>query len=305
MVRPDALAWRHPLLPEVRTLITLKDQVCQERLCQLTALRLWNRLQVWQVCELIGYLNEACELHARRLNASLAQYRHRRAGHGVADAQRVPIMKSTFAGLACAVTLGVAGFAVFSGCGGNGQAGGSSAAGANSAGTGGGSAGTGSVQGGNASSGAGASNSAGESNAVECSPGECGPQLGLPNWVCEDGTTGGPTGRCVKAGDACAWEVRDCPPGGEGGAGSQGGQGNAAGAPGGGGASSDPCGGCDAPQQICVYQLGGPGPSRFTCATQNPCGAAGACACIVEQGTCENMLMGDPPNYCVCDNGLD
>jgi hypothetical protein len=197
--------------------------------------------------------------------------------------------------------------AAFSGCGGNGETGNGSAAGAPSAGTGGGSAGKGGIQGGSVSNGAGAANAAGESSTLECSPGECGPQLGLPNWICEDGTTAGPTGRCVKTGDVCGWEVRDCPPGGEGGASSQGGQGNFAGAPeaGAAGAGSDPCGGCDTPQQICVYQVGGPGPSRFTCATQNPCGAAGACACIVDQGPCETMPGGAAPNYCVCDNGLD
>ena len=207
-------------------------------------------------------------------------------------------MKSASPWLACALTIG---FAAFSGCGGS-ETGDGAAAGASNAGIGGGSAGKSSSQGGSVSSGAGESNNAGEPSAVECSSDQCGPQLGLPNWICEDGTTGGPTGRCVKTGDECGWEVRDCPPAGEGGASSQGGQGNVAGAP---GVGSDPCGGCDVPLQICVYQVGGPGPSRFTCATQNPCGAAGACACIVDQGPCEATLMGDPPNYCVCDNGLD
>ncbi len=174
-------------------------------------------------------------------------------------------MKSSFPWLACAVALG---FAAFAGCGGGaeGDAGDGSAAGESNAGTGGGSAGKGSSQGGSANSGAGESSSAGESSVV------------LP----------------------------------DGGASSQGGQASAAGAPsvvagapGAGGAGADPCGGCNAPLEICVYQVGGPGPSHYTCATQNPCGAAGACACIVDQGPCENMLMGDPPNYCVCDNGLD
>ena len=211
-------------------------------------------------------------------------------------------MKSTYSRswLACALTLG---FAAFSGCGGSGESGDGSGAGASNAGTGGGSAGKSSSQGGSANSGAGESNSAGESTAVECSPDECGPQLGLPNWICEDGTTGGPTGRCVKTRDECGWEVRDCPPAGEGGASSQGGQGNVAGAPGAGGANSDPCGGCDLPQQICIYQVGGPGPSHFACATQLPCGAPGACACIQGQGTCDMNLAAD--GYCHCDNGLD
>jgi hypothetical protein len=207
-------------------------------------------------------------------------------------------MKSACPWLACAMALGLAAFA---GCGGGAE----SAAGTSHAGAGGGGAGKSSNQGGSTNSGAGESSSAGEASAVECPLEECGPQLGLPNGICEDGTASGPTGRCVKTGDECGWEIHHCPPGGEGGAGSQGGQGNVAGAPGAGGAGSDPCGGCDVPRQICVLQAGGPGPSRFTCANQNPCGAPGACACIVEQGPCESMLMGDPPNYCVCDNGLD
>jgi hypothetical protein len=206
-------------------------------------------------------------------------------------------MKSTCTWLAWALTLG---FVAFSGCGGE------SGSEANNAGASGSSAGSGSSPGGAASSSAGQPNSAGESSTFECSADHCGPQLGLPNWICEDGTTGGPTGRCVKTGDAsCGWEVRDCPPGGEGGAGGQGGQGHAGEASGAGGAPSDPCGGCDVSEQVCVYQAGGPGPSRFTCATQLPCGAPGACACIVDQGMCQTMLMGDPPDHCVCDNGLD
>jgi hypothetical protein len=208
-------------------------------------------------------------------------------------------MTSTRPWLACLLVLGVS---AFWGCGGSSEASDGSA-GASKAGAGGGGAGK-SNQGGAMSSGAGQSSSAGASTTVECSPADCGPQLGLPNWICEDGTTGGPTGRCVKTGDDCGWEVHDCPPAGEGGA-SQGGQGDAGGAPGAGGAGADPCGGCDVPEQICVYQVGGPGASRFTCAAQNPCGAAGACACIVGQGVCQPMLMGDPPNYCTCDNGLD
>jgi hypothetical protein len=71
---------------------------------------------------------------------------------------------------------------------------------------------------------------------------------------------------------------------------------------------NDQCGGCDysgiAPE-ICVFQVGGPPPGRFVCAKQNPCGAAGACVCIVGQGTCGNTLQGGGPGYCVCDNGLD
>lgn len=77
------------------------------------------------------------------------------------------------------------------------------------------------------------------------------------------------------------------------------------GAGGAGGASTDACGGCDQSNlEICVYQLGGPGVSHYACAKQNPCGAAGACACIVAQGTCTYQASGTPAS-CVCDNGLD
>lgn len=50
------------------------------------------------------------------------------------------------------------------------------------------------------------------STATECSDKSlCGPALGMPNHQCADGTTGGPTGRCLKQGDGtCGWEVRDC-----------------------------------------------------------------------------------------------
>lgn len=77
------------------------------------------------------------------------------------------------------------------------------------------------------------------------------------------------------------------------------------GAGGAGGASTDACGGCDQSNlEICVYQLGGPGVSHYACAKQNPCGAAGACACIVAQGTCTYQASGTPAS-CICDNGLD
>jgi hypothetical protein len=64
---------------------------------------------------------------------------------------------------------------------------------------------------------------------------------------------------------------------------------------------TDACGGCEAPQ-ICVYQAGGPGPGHYACAEQLPCGAVGACACIVDQGTCESEKV---DGYCTCDNGLE
>jgi hypothetical protein len=44
-----------------------------------------------------------------------------------------------------------------------------------------------------------------------CTPEECGPGLGAPNFLCEDGTIGGP-GPCVRN-DAglCAWTYVNCP----------------------------------------------------------------------------------------------
>jgi hypothetical protein len=48
----------------------------------------------------------------------------------------------------------------------------------------------------------------------DCPLGSCGPPLGLPNWQCADGSWGGPTGRCLRAGESgsCGWEIRACPP---------------------------------------------------------------------------------------------
>jgi hypothetical protein len=49
-------------------------------------------------------------------------------------------------------------------------------------------------------------------NAPTCDPNKCGPQLGLPNYVCADGTTAGPTGRCLlDATGNCGWEITTCP----------------------------------------------------------------------------------------------
>ena len=147
--------------------------------------------------------------------------------------------------------------------------------------------------------------SGGGPNLDECDRADCGPQLGLPNWTCADGSQGGPTGRCLeRPGGTCGWEIHDCPMAGEGGSASQGGQGSAAGERAVGGAAADDCGGCSL-GNVCVFQVGGPGPSHFVCATQNPCGSAAACACIVGQGSCEPNLIGDPPRYCSCDNGLE
>ncbi len=52
----------------------------------------------------------------------------------------------------------------------------------------------------------------GECEVAGCTPDECGPQPGLPNYRCEDGSVGGPTGRCLRGeDDQCGWEIRDCP----------------------------------------------------------------------------------------------
>ena len=47
---------------------------------------------------------------------------------------------------------------------------------------------------------------------VLCNPEACGPALGMPNILCEDGSLGGPTGRCLQTPEGtCAWEIRECP----------------------------------------------------------------------------------------------
>lgn len=211
-------------------------------------------------------------------------------------------MKSAWLWIASCTLLGVG---AFGGCGGSSDDGGGSSAGTHGGGSGGNTGTSGMSHSGSGVMNAGA-NSAGESSLGECERTDCGPQLGLPNWTCADGSVGGPTGRCLKRpGGTCGWEINNCPMAGEGGAPSQGGQGNAAGeSAAAGGAASEDCGGC-ASGKICVFQVGGPGPSHFVCAMQNPCGAAAACACIVGQGTCQPNLMGDPPRYCSCDNGLE
>ncbi|HET9990687.1 MAG TPA: hypothetical protein VFQ65_19290, partial [Kofleriaceae bacterium] len=48
--------------------------------------------------------------------------------------------------------------------------------------------------------------------AAECPAKRCGPPLGVMSKQCSDGSTGGPTGRCLEQADkTCAWEVRACP----------------------------------------------------------------------------------------------
>lgn len=219
-------------------------------------------------------------------------------------------MKSAYLWLLTTAALGTTAFA---GCGGTSDSGDASSGARAGAGD---QAGTGTASGGSGTN-TGGTNTGGTSTGVSgaggatpaaCDEAECGPQLGLPNWTCADGSLGGPTGRCIEQPTGgCGWEVNDCPPAGQGGAPPQGGQGpgGAAGEAGAGGATTtDACGGCEA-SQICVQQIGGPGPGGFRCATQQPCGAPGACACIVGQGTCQPELMGRPPGYCICDNGLD
>lgn len=174
--------------------------------------------------------------------------------------------------------------------------------------------------GGTGSTSAGSSHSGGTVTDLSCPSAECGPALGIPSTTCADGSIGGPTGRCLRLETGgCAWERRTCPPAGEGGAAAAGGasasagaaaasagEGGAAGA--GGAPATDRCGGC-APNgpvaPICIYQAGGPGPGRFVCAKRTACRSASACACIVEQGSCNAMLEGGSPSYCVCDNGLE
>ncbi|MEO8553950.1 MAG: hypothetical protein ABI678_28445 [Kofleriaceae bacterium] len=47
---------------------------------------------------------------------------------------------------------------------------------------------------------------------AECAKQRCGPALGLMTKVCSDGSTGGPTGRCLEHADhTCGWELRACP----------------------------------------------------------------------------------------------
>lgn len=70
----------------------------------------------------------------------------------------------------------------------------------------------------------------------------------------------------------------------------------------------DRCGGCSGPNQICIFQVGGPGPSRFLCAENPPCKAAGVCACIINQGPCSYVPDENDAAFggmCSCDNGLD
>lgn len=47
----------------------------------------------------------------------------------------------------------------------------------------------------------------------DCAADACGAELLAPAIVCDDGSTGGNTGRCVFASSGtCGWEIRECPP---------------------------------------------------------------------------------------------
>jgi hypothetical protein len=48
-------------------------------------------------------------------------------------------------------------------------------------------------------------------SATACASEACGPRLGMPAQRCSDGSMGGNTGRCIRQGDSCAWEIRECP----------------------------------------------------------------------------------------------
>ncbi len=44
-----------------------------------------------------------------------------------------------------------------------------------------------------------------------CTKSECGPQPLGANYICTDGSKGGPTGKCLRnAKNKCSWEVRSC-----------------------------------------------------------------------------------------------
>jgi hypothetical protein len=45
----------------------------------------------------------------------------------------------------------------------------------------------------------------------ECAAEQCGPAPGMPTYACDDGTMGGPTGKCVMGeGGQCGWEITEC-----------------------------------------------------------------------------------------------
>ncbi len=46
---------------------------------------------------------------------------------------------------------------------------------------------------------------------LTCTPGACGPEPESPTYMCDDGSVGGSTGRCLLTDHGCRWEFRDCP----------------------------------------------------------------------------------------------
>jgi hypothetical protein len=45
----------------------------------------------------------------------------------------------------------------------------------------------------------------------ECAADACGPAPGMPTYQCDDGTMGGPTGKCLMgASGQCGWEIAEC-----------------------------------------------------------------------------------------------
>ena len=154
----------------------------------------------------------------------------------------------------------------------------------------GGSAGVaGSSTAGGVASGGSNSSGAGASSQETCDKSACGPQLGLANQICSDGSTGGPTGRCLKnPNDSCSWEVRQCPIDGAGG--DAGG-----GATGVGGATSGACGGktcgvgqvCCGPAECgrCISALSGQACPELCPTGEGGSGGAADCARLLEKLT--------------------
>ncbi|HEY5452333.1 MAG TPA: hypothetical protein VIQ54_26435 [Polyangia bacterium] len=53
---------------------------------------------------------------------------------------------------------------------------------------------------------------AADASAPTCDPSKCGPTLAIPSRICADGSTAGPTDRCLLNADGtCGWEIRTCP----------------------------------------------------------------------------------------------
>lgn len=64
---------------------------------------------------------------------------------------------------------------------------------------------------GNSSTGSGSA-TADPTASAECPKERCGPVLGVMTKPCTDGSTSGPTGRCLEHADhTCGWEIHACP----------------------------------------------------------------------------------------------